>query len=267
MYLQHFGLKHNPLGKRSKLLDTTQYGELEKQLQWLLECRGIGLVTGVAGIGKTRAIAHWCETLNPAIYEVIYQSDNHFRPFDIYCQLSEALGLESQHRYCRLWRVLKSELLRRFEDKKENVVWVLDEAQQLPSKFLAELPAFLNYSFDSKKVVTIVLIGNPQLEALMKKKLYEPLASRISFHCQWHALESIEQFGEFIQSAFQEAGLQKSIISSTGLQLIHMASQGRLRYADRVITRALQIACSQNISFISDEIIKEAISQLRIAAK
>lgn len=176
MYLQHFGLKHDPLGKRSKLLDTTQYAELEKQLYWLLECRGIGLVTGVAGIGKTRAIAHWTQTLDPARYDIIYQSDNHFRPFDIYCQLADALGLEYQHRYSRLWRVLKNELLQRFEDKKENVVWILDEAQQLPSKFLAELPSFLNYSFDSKKVITIVLIGNPQLEGILKKRIYEPLA-------------------------------------------------------------------------------------------
>ena len=111
MYLQHFGLKYDPLGKTiHELLENEQYLQLKPYLDWLLETRGVGMITGEAGVGKTTGIRQWVETLNPLTHQVFYQADNHFKAFDIYCQFAEALGLETPHRYSRLWRNLKTEL-------------------------------------------------------------------------------------------------------------------------------------------------------------
>src|SRR5579863_7626765 len=169
-YLQHFGLKHDPLGKNIRsTVQSQQSTQLKQKLDWLLQSRGIGLITGDAGTGKTTALREWVNSLNPMTHHVIYQSDNHFQAFDIYSQFAESLGLEKYARYSTLWRALKRELLNLMDNKQLSPIWILDEAHLVPHNFLIELPAFLNFSFDSREIMTIILIGQPSLKAALKK--------------------------------------------------------------------------------------------------
>jgi MSHA biogenesis protein MshM len=156
-YLQHFGLKHDPLGKNIRsAVNTEQAGQLKQKLNWLLQTKGLGLITGDAGTGKTTTLREWANNLNPMTHHVIYQSDNHFKAFDIYSQLADSLGLERYVRYSTLWRALKRELLNLTDNKQLSPIWILDEAHLAPANFFAELPAFLNFSFDSREIMTIV---------------------------------------------------------------------------------------------------------------
>ena len=264
MYLQQFGLKFDPLGKSiSNLVSHAQHDKLSTQLNNLLHTKGVGLITGEAGTGKTTALRGWCKALNPMTHRVFYQSDNHFRAFDIYCQLADSLGLDTYHRYCQLWRVLKTELLNLYDNKQITPLWILDEAHQLPANFLSELPAFLNFSFDTRDIMIIILVGTPKIKALINRSAYSALTSRMLFHMHWEALDDFDGFSQFIVTAFQNAGKQETIISNSGMQLIHMASKGRLRYAHRIITQSLQLASAQNINHLPDDIIESAVNDLQ----
>lgn len=267
MYLHHFGLKFDPLGKAIKqAVHHQQYDKLTNKLNGLLQTKGIGLITGESGVGKTTALRQWCSTLNQLTHKVIYQADNHFRPFDIYCQLADSLGLEKHHRYCQLWRLLKAELLALHDNKQITPVWILDEADQLPLNFLMELPSFLNFSFDTRDVLIIILSGAPKLKSIIGRSAYSALSSRIFFNFHWQALDDFESFSKFIAVAFQNTGKQEVIISRSGLQLIHMASKGKLRYAHKLITQCLQAAATQNMNHIPDEIIQSVIDELTTLA-
>lgn len=71
-YLQHFGLKHDPLGKNLRqTVRSAQETELNQNLGWLLQTKGVGLITGDAGTGKTTALRNWVNTLNPMTHRVI----------------------------------------------------------------------------------------------------------------------------------------------------------------------------------------------------
>ncbi len=263
MHLQHFGLKFDPLGKAIRqTVNHRQYEHLKNKLDCLLQTKGVALITGEAGTGKTTALRQWCNTLNPLTHKLFYQSDNHFRAFDIYCQLADSLGLEKYHRYCKLWRMLKKELLELHDNKQMTPVWVLDEAHQLPTNFLLELPSFLNFSFDTRDILVIILIGTPKINALITRSAYSALTSRMLFHFHWEALDDVETFSQFIIAAFRNAGKQEIIMSNSGLQLIHMASKGRLRYAHKIITRCMQLAAAQNKNHLPDEIVQSAIDEL-----
>ena len=264
MYLQHFGLKHDPLGKRGEtMVDEEQYQKLKQKLDNLLVTRGVGLITGEAGVGKTRGIRAWIKTLNPHTCKVMYQPDTHFGSFCIYRQLGETLGLELASRYSAVWKSLKQELFHCYHEKKITPIWILDEAQQLPAKFLADLPLFLNINCDSEDVMVLLLVGAPRLISALQKQICEPLTSRIHFHFDWKAIDDFLRFKTFLQSAFQIAGAQVGILSETGYQVIHMASKGRLRYANRILVCAMQKAASQNLNHLSEDIITEVIEELR----
>ena len=52
MYLQHFGLRHPPLGKEGKeLWDDGALAHLSERFDWLLKSPGLGLITGEPGVG------------------------------------------------------------------------------------------------------------------------------------------------------------------------------------------------------------------------
>lgn len=260
MYLQHFGLKHDPLGKSIRdVVSSEQQKSLYTQLNWLLETRGLGLITGDAGTGKTVALREWTKRLNTNTHKVIYQADNHFRPFDIYAQFAEALGIDKHYRYSSLWRALKAHLLDLHDNKHQTPIWILDEAHHLPTHFLLELPAFLNFSFDSKDVLIIILVAQAPLQAILTKTVYNAFTSRIIFQFQWKAIDGFQAFNDFITEAFKNAGVQTMLISQSGLQLIYMASKGTLRYAHKIMTRALQMAAETNVSHLPDDIIKYCI--------
>ena len=66
MVLQHFGLKHSPLGKEhTELWDDGFLARLNARSTWLLESPGVGLLTGEAGVGKTAALRQLTRALNP----------------------------------------------------------------------------------------------------------------------------------------------------------------------------------------------------------
>lgn len=264
MYLQHFNLKNNPLGKEGKTtVDEEQYQKLKPKLDNLLATRGVGIIIGESGVGKTRGISNWINTLNPHTCKIIYQPDTHFGPFCIYRHFADKLGLELTSRYSTLWRNVKQEIFHCYHEKKVTPIWVLDEAQQLSPKFLAELPLFLNYNCDTEDVMVLLLVGTPRLFYTLQKQAYEPLASRIQFHFEWEAIESLDRFKKLVQSAFELAGAKTALLSETGVQMIHAATKGRLRYANRIITNCLQTAATQNINHIPDDIIRNAIEELR----
>lgn len=264
MYLQHFGLKNDPLGKEGPVaIDEQQYQKLKINLDNLLTTRGVGLITGEAGVGKTRGIRSWTKTLNPHTCKIIYQPGSHFGPFCIYRQLGESLGLELTSRYSTLWGNIKKELFHCYHEKKITTIWILDEAQQFPLKFLTELPLFLNINCDSEDVMVLLLVGLPKLFHTLQKQAVEALTSRVQFHFHWEAIEDLPHFKELLLSAFQLAGAQTTIVSESGIQMIHLASKGRLRYANRIITRSLQVAAAQNLNHLPDDIIKNMIEELR----
>lgn len=261
-YLQHFGLKHDPLGKNIRsTVHSIQADQLKQKLSWLLQTKGIGLITGEAGTGKTTAVREWANALNPMTHHVVYQSDNHFKPFDIYSQFAESLGLEKYTRYSRLWRALKQELLNIADNKHLSTIWILDEVHLAPASFFTELPAFLNFSFDSREIITIILIGLPSLQAVLKKTVYSPLHSRILFQFGWQTIDSSVKFHEFVTEAIKNAGIQNSIITQSGMQLIYMASKGRLRVAHKILTYAFKAATDANFNHLPDDIIQQAIEK------
>ena len=262
-YLQQFGLTCDPLGKAIKdYVDNEQYQRLKQRFDWLLETKGVGMITGESGVGKTTALRKLVESVNPHQYKPIYQVENHFRAFDIYSQFASQLGLEKQHRYSSLWRTIKAQLLHLYEDKKMTTIWLLDEADHLPSNFLAELPSFLNVSFDTKEVLIILLIGTPKLRSILQRASYASLSSRLQFHFQWEAMNDCVEYAQFITEAYCKAGRGDQIISDSGMKLLHMASKGKLRHTHRILTHAMQQAASQGMNHLTDEIIKKVIENL-----
>lgn len=137
MYLQHFGLRHPPLGKElTEPWDDGTLAQLAERFAWLLQSPGLGLITGEPGVGKTAALRHLTGSLNPHRYQGLYQAETDFGRLDIYRGLARALGVEPSYRRAHLWRDIKLRIHELADSKQVLPVWIIAEAQNLSAEFL-----------------------------------------------------------------------------------------------------------------------------------
>lgn len=263
MVRQHFGLTQDPLGKEtSTLWDDGALEVLKQRFAWLLASPGIGLLTGEAGVGKTAALRSLTRALNPHQYLVLYQPETDFGRLDLYRGLALALGLEPAHRRATLWRQLKARILELADGKNLLPLWIIDEAQNLPLEFFRDLPAFLNFAFDSRDLMTLWLVGHPQLAHTLGRAPYAALASRIQVRVSLHPITERERFAALITHALKQAGSQQHLLSDSGMELLRHASQGLPRRAANLLKTAMQLAVPKGLNHLPDELIQQAIEEL-----
>jgi type II secretory pathway predicted ATPase ExeA len=260
MYQQHFGLTAAPLGKHQpELFDDGQLGVFEQRFNWLLESPGIGLLTGVSGIGKTAALRRVTQALNPHRYRVVYTAETDFGRLDLYRNLALALDLEPAFRRAALWRQLKARISDLHDSQNLLPVWLIDEAQNLPREFFRDLPAFLNFAFDSEDKLTVWLIGHPTLAATLRTASFQALASRLRVSVSLQPPQDPEHFAAMLDQALKACGCHQTLMADTGVRILYHASAAKPRQAGQVLQTALQLAAEQGLNHLPDHLIEQAV--------
>lgn len=264
MYLQHFGLRHAPLGKEvAEHWDDGALAPLIERFKWLLHSPGLGLITGEPGVGKTAALRCQTKALNPHQYLVIYQAETDFGRVDIYRGLARALGVEPSYRRAHLWRDLKLRIHDLVDNKQIMPLWIIDEAQNLPPDFFRDFPAFLNFAFDSRDMLTVWLVGHPALIHILERAPYAALSSRLQVRLQIKPIIERERFAQLITHALKSAGCQHTLLADTGMELLRQASKGLPRQAGQILRNAMRLAVPKALTHLPDELVQQAIAELQ----
>ena len=264
MYRQHFGLKAAPFDKAAcDLWDDGALARLEERFRWLLQSPGIGLLTGEPGVGKTAAPRRLTLALNPHRYLCVYLAETDFGRTGLYRGLALALGIEPAYRRAQLWRDLKARILELMDSKNLLPVWIIDEAQNLPAEFFKDFPAFLNFAFDSRDLMTVWLAGHPALAQTSGRAPYAALAGRSQVQVQLKPVIERERFAQLIQHALKTAGCPHTLLADSGMELLRLASQGLPRQAGRILRAALQRAVPKGLNHLPDDLLQETIEELR----
>jgi type II secretory pathway predicted ATPase ExeA len=264
MYRQHFGLKYVPFSKNSPFLwmnDSLTF--FKERFISLLHSPGIGVLTGEPGVGKTALLRSITQELNPHQYQVFYLSETQFTSFDIYRQLALSLGLIPHHRYAQLWRDIKNHIIERVERKNNQLIWIIDEAHNLPFDFFSSFPSFLNFAFDSKDMMTVWFVGHSQLNTIIDRHVNAALSSRIQVRYPLNPIIEREQFTQLIHHAFKEAGCQTMLLSDSGIEILRVASQGKPRHANRILACTMELAAKKGLQHLPDDFIQQAIKELK----
>jgi MSHA biogenesis protein MshM len=142
-------------------------------------------------------------------------------------------------------------------------VWIIDEAHNLPAEFFRDLPAFLNFAFDSRDLMTVWLVGHPCLAQTLSRASYAALHSRILAHVQLQPVVQRERFAALIAHALAAAGGQQRLLSDSGLELLRQASKGLPRRAGQLLTTAMRLAMGKQLNHLPDEIVQQAIAEVQ----
>ena len=149
------------------------------------------------------------------------------------------------------------------DTKQVTPLWIIDEAQNLPSEFFRDFPAFLNFAFDSRDLISVWLVGHPSLAQTLERAPYAALYSRIPVRVQLKPVDERERFHLLIQHALKSAGCQHNLLADSGMEVLRQASKGLPRQAGRILCTAMRLAVPKGLNHLPDELVQQAIAELQ----
>jgi general secretion pathway protein A len=165
MYRKHFALTRHPFGQEigaDELFPSASSRELDVRLAHLLDLRGIGLVTGDSGSGKTCAARRVLTQLHTGLYRVLYVSLSTGNVMDLFKTISWEMGLSVERSRAALYRQIKSEVSRLCADARTRPILVVDEAHHLRPDVLEDLRLLTNYQMDAEPRLCLLLLGQTE---------------------------------------------------------------------------------------------------------
>ncbi len=264
MYRQRFDLSSHVFPQNAQgdtYVELPGYTRLKRRFGMLCREPGLGIFYGLAGTGKTSAIRNLCHELPRPDYQVVYLCDTAVSPLDLYRQLAVELGVTPSHRRALLWQDLKAAMLQMVDEQGIQPLVVIDEAQHLGDRFLIDLAGFLNFAMDSRNVLTLWLVGQVQLQAVLRMKRHAALASRVAVRVRLEPLTDRKAFMAFLDQGLEAAGAQSNPLADSAAELLFRASQGIPRRAAWLLREALMLAHDHDKNFVDDAIMEAILDE------
>lgn len=264
MYRKHFGLTRHPFGKDlipEELFVSAANRELEVRLGHLLELRGIGLVTGEVGSGKTTLCRKVMSALHSGLFRVLYVPLTTGNAMDLYKCIAWELGLETERSRAALYRCIRSEVTRLCLENKIRPVLVVDEAQHLRSDVLEDLRLLTNYEMDSQNRLCLLLVGQVELRRRLSMAVHEPLSQRIVVRHHLAGL-SREELPPYLAHLLRLAGTELPLFEAPALEAIFQATHGLPRKVNLLAHHALTAAAVGKTKTVTAEHVQAALPEV-----
>ena len=264
MYLSYYGLEFNPFDKTIETkyaYETDDFKILRNRLEFVKDNKTIALITGNPGMGKTFAIRTFLNSLNSNIYKVIYICMSTVTTYEFYKQLCYELGIEPPFKKIDMFREIQNQILILAKDKNINIIIVIDEAQYLKSTILNDLKILLNFDLDSKNYASLILVGQPVLNSILRRNIYDALSQRITVSYNMIGINKNE-LKEYIESRIKIAHGNNGIFNEQAIEAIFNACGGSVRQVNNIITKCFIIGKSKDMQIIDSNIVLEATNDL-----
>ena len=266
MYLSYYGLEFNPFDKDIETkyaYETADFKILKNRLEFVKDNKTIALITGNPGMGKTFAIRNFLNELNGNLYKIIYICMSTVTTYEFYKQLCYELGIEPPYKKIDMFREIQERILNLSKDKRINIIIVLDEAQYLKTGILNDLKILLNFDMDSKNYVSLILVGQPVLNSILRRNIYDALNQRITVSYNMIGITK-QELKDYIDSRIKLAHGNNGIFNEQAVEAIYNACNGSIRVANNIITKSLIIGKSKQSQIIDSDLIIEAVNELTL---
>ena len=265
-YISQFGMEYNPFIKNEKetKIELSEYKQLIHRLHHLEEIKGIGIITGEPGLGKTTTLRYWVKGLNTALYKIIYIPHTTITIMEFYRQLADEFGIEPSHSKRKNFKAIQEEITRLVIEKRITPVIILDEANYLPSAVLNDLKLLANFDMDSKDRLIILLVGQSVLRSTLNLKSNEALRQRISMNYSLQPM-SWDETKKYINQKLEAAGLTFQLLTDDAYNQIINASKGIPRMVNQIMDKAFLLLENRKEREINGEIAMDAINEATIS--
>ena len=214
MYTEFFGLREKPfdlLPNPDFLYPSKAHKRALTYLtHGIRERAGFILLTGEVGSGKTTLIRNMIRSeLRDSVLAKVFNT--RVDSLQLLMQINSDFGLDTDGRdKAALLRELNDFLIEQYAQRRQAVL-IIDEAQNLSSEILEEVRMLSNLETDRDKLLQIILVGQPQLRALLARPELLQLRQRIQINCNLQPLSPAE-VREYIEFRLEKAGNREALI-------------------------------------------------------
>lgn len=260
-YLAHFGFKSQPFSK--------EIGDAElwlppskKQLVDDL-CEAVGdhasiLLTGDPGVGKTCVLRALRHRLPESGFRFTYCHNATLGRRDFYRQLCFALGLSPSATAAAVFWAISNHVEDLGRDRL-HPVFLLDEAHLMHQDTLDHIHILLNYEWDSRALLSVILVGLPELEVRLQLRRNRSLLSRLYHRFVIDSLTP-EDTAEYVRFRLRRAGIDRDVFTTDAVAMIHEAACGAHRDVDRVATATLRAAARKKTKLVERDVVERVLA-------
>jgi len=224
---------------------------------------GIVLLTGEVGTGKT-TICRCMLNQIPDNTDIAFIVNPKLSATELLATICDELGIDYDKRtqsIKKLTDFINAHLLTAHAEGRHTVL-IIDEAQNLESSVLEQLRLLTNLETDQKKLLQIILLGQPELAEKLEQKELRQLSQRITARYHLTPLNKTE-IQAYLQHRLAVAGSNDTdIFPSSIIGQLFRESAGIPRLINIMADRALLGAYAQNSKTVSRPILKQAVQEV-----
>ncbi|MXR67997.1 ExeA family protein [Shewanella insulae] len=265
MYKAFYGLSDNPFSIAPNphyLFLSDRHREALAHLTYGLgETGGFVLLTGEVGTGKTTVSRCLLNQL-PENTDTAFILNPSLTELELLATLCDELGVHyGESPTLKQLTDKLSQFLLANHEKGRNTVLIIDEAQHLRAEVLEQLRLLTNLETDTKKLLQVILIGQPELQQLLKRQELRQLAQRIT--ARYHLLPLTQQeIALYVQHRLQVAGRHEPLFHRSAIKALHQYSGGIPRLINLLCERALMAGYAQSKVPIDANMVRTAASEV-----
>lgn len=272
MYAQYFGLQQMPFsitpGTEFAFASRAHQEALNTLLVAVKGGEGFVKITGEVGTGKTMLCRRFLNILQKDGLTTAYVPNPALQPHSLLLSVAHELGIRMQDEFDE-YGLLKrlNQTLVRVAQRGGSVVVCLDEAQALPDATLEAVRLLSNLETEKRKLLQLVLFGQPELNEKLADPLLRPLCQRISFSYKLSGM-SLREVDRYVAHRLTVAGYGGAeIFSRCAIGSLHQASGGVPRLVNILCHKALMAAYGEGIRQVDARHIKAAADDTDAASK
>jgi general secretion pathway protein A len=264
MYIDYYGFTKQPFQTTPDadflFLSPSHKEALASIIYGIEQRKGFIAITGEVGVGKTLILRSYLETVEKTKQKTIYIFNPSVTFESLLITILKELGVKPVSGQATEMVTQLHELSIAEYRNGGVVVLVIDEAQNIPAETLEGIRMLSNLETSTEKLIQIVLVGQPELEALLDRHELRQVRERIAVHARILPLTKTESFA-YIDHRLAHASINKRpIFSKAALDLIVRTAKGIPRRLNIICDSALITGFGYQQPTISRKIAKEVIA-------
>lgn len=265
MYESFFGLTENPFSIAPNphfLYMSERHREALAHLKFgLRDTGGFVLLTGEVGTGKTTVSRRLLKEL-PELTDLAFVLNPMLTESELLATLCDEFKIPypEQPSLKQLTDVIQAFLLQNHQQGRQTVLLV-DEAQHLKVSVLEQLRLLTNLETDTQKLLKIILIGQPELNQLLRRQELRQLSQRIT--ARYHLLPlSRKDCAQYVLHRLRIAGRERPLFTRAAVSRLHKHSGGIPRLMNLLCDRAMMGAYGAQQDKVDARMMDEAAREI-----
>jgi type II secretory pathway predicted ATPase ExeA len=257
----YFGFSKVPFTKymwSKKMFDASSQRELIDGLHFWLETKGIALLCGPPGAGKSISLRRFKEELDDRRYDLFYLFNLRITPIGLLRSLCRTLALPVLYHQADLFDSI-SAFLDQYEQRTgKHPIIIFDDGDGLSDRLIELLRSLGNFAMDSEDRFSFILSGSQKLASRLKQPQNEAFRQRIVFSHTLRAF-TIDDARNYVRFHLERCEGPKELFTEGAIQLIFHVAKGLPRVINQVALQAIIRGAIRKVDKIDESFLKQHV--------